>query len=134
MEITILKKDQRLLRDPNGGNKLYRNDGNFFTDVSEQAGIYGSTIGFGLGVTIGDINKDGWQDIFVSNDYFEKDYLYINNKNGTFIENLEGSIGEISLGSMGADMADINNDGFPEIFVTEMLPKDGIPFKDKSDF
>lgn len=129
-----LKKDQRLVRDPYGGNKLYRNDGTIFTDVSEQAGIYGSTIGFGLGVTIGDINKDGWQDIFVSNDYFEKDYLYINNKDGTFTENLENSIGEISLGSMGADMADINNDGFPEIFVTEMLPKEESRLKTKAIF
>lgn len=129
-----LKKDQRLIRDPYGGNKLYRNDGSTFTDVSEEAGIYGSTIGFGLGVTIGDINKDGWQDIFVSNDYFEKDYLYINNGDGTFTENLENSIGEISLGSMGADMADINNDGFPEIFVTEMLPKEESRLKTKAIF
>tara|TARA_R110002050_G_scaffold177889_1_gene311088 strand:- start:50511 stop:53891 length:3381 start_codon:yes stop_codon:yes gene_type:complete len=129
-----LKKDRRLIRDPYGGNKLYRNDGAVFADVSEQAGIYGSTIGFGLGVTIGDLNKDGWQDIFVSNDYFEKDYLYINNKDGTFTEDLEGSIGEISLGSMGADMADINNDGFPEIFVTEMLPKEEARLKTKAIF
>ncbi len=129
-----LKKDQRLVRDPYGGNKLYRNDGTVFTDVSERAGIYGSTIGFGLGVTIGDLNKDGWQDIFVSNDYFEKDYLYINNKDGTFTEDLENIIGEISLGSMGADMADINNDGFPEIFVTEMLPKEESRLKTKAIF
>lgn len=129
-----LKKDQRLIRDPNGGNKLYRNDGNRFTDVSEEAGIYGSTIGFGLGVTIGDVNKDGWQDIFVSNDFFEKDYLYFNNGDGTFTESLENVIGEISLGSMGADMADINNDGFPEIFVTEMLPKEEGRLKTKTIF
>ncbi|MFD2099039.1 VCBS repeat-containing protein [Flagellimonas iocasae] len=129
-----LKKDQRLIRDPNGGNKLYRNDGDSFTDVSEAAGIYGSAIGFGLGVTIGDINRDGWQDIFVSNDFFEKDYLYINNGNGTFTESLEQVIGEISLGSMGADMADINNDGWPEIFVTEMLPKEESRLKTKAIF
>ncbi|MGN7514545.1 MAG: VCBS repeat-containing protein [Allomuricauda sp.] len=129
-----LKKDQRLIRDPNGGNKLYRNDGDSFTDVSEKAGIYGSAIGFGLGVTIGDINRDGWQDIFVSNDFFEKDYLYINNGDGTFTESLEQIIGEISLGSMGADMADINNDGWPEIFVTEMLPKEESRLKTKAIF
>ncbi|WP_414460850.1 VCBS repeat-containing protein [Flagellimonas lutimaris] len=129
-----LKKDQRLIRDPNGGNKLYRNDGGSFTDVSESAGIYGSAIGFGLGVTIGDINRDGWQDIFVSNDFFEKDYLYINNGDGTFTESLEEIIGEISLGSMGADMADINNDGWPEIFVTEMLPKEESRLKTKAIF
>jgi hypothetical protein len=129
-----LQKNQRLIRDPQGGNKLYRNDGSTFTDVSEQAGIYGSMIGYGLGVTIGDINRDGWQDIFVSNDFFEKDYLYINNRNGTFAESLEKSIGEISLGSMGADMADINNDGFPEIFVTEMLPEQEARLKTKTIF
>lgn len=129
-----LKKDQRLVRDTNGGNKLYRNDGGSFTDVSENAGIYGSAIGFGLGVTIGDINRDGWQDIFVSNDFFEKDYLYINNGDGTFTESLEEVIGEISLGSMGADMADINNDGWLEIFVTEMLPKEESRLKTKAIF
>ena len=129
-----LKKDQRLVRDPNGGNKLYRNDGDHFTDVSEEAGIYGSAIGFGLGVTIGDVNKDGWQDIFVSNDFFEKDYLYLNNGDGTFKESLEDVIGEISLGSMGADMADINNDGWPEIFVTEMLPREESRLKTKAIF
>lgn len=129
-----LKKDQRLVRDPNGGNKLYRNDGDSFADVSEEAGIYGSAIGFGLGVTIGDLNKDGWQDIFVSNDFFEKDYLYLNNGDGTFKESLEEVIGEISLGSMGADMADINNDGWPEIFVTEMLPREESRLKTKAIF
>ena len=106
-----------------GGNKLLRNDERKFVDISQQAGIYTSEIGFGLGVTIGDINLDGWSDIYVSNDFFEKDYLYINNQNGTFREALEEYMQEISLGSMGADMADINNDGLPEVFVTEMLPE-----------
>ncbi|MCK6617904.1 MAG: VCBS repeat-containing protein [Cyclobacteriaceae bacterium] len=114
---------QRSVRDPFGGNKLYRNDGTKFTDVSEQAGIYGSAIGFGLGVTVADVNQDGWQDIFVSNDFFERDYLYINNQDGTFSEMLEECISEISMGSMGADIADLNNDGYPEIYVTEMLPE-----------
>ncbi|QOI98057.1 MAG: VCBS repeat-containing protein [Flammeovirgaceae bacterium] len=114
---------QRSIRDPFGGNKLYRNEGSKFTDVSEQAGIYGSAIGFGLGVTVADVNRDDWQDIFVSNDFFERDYLYINNRDGTFSEMLEECINEISLGSMGADIADLNNDGYPEIYVTEMLPE-----------
>ncbi len=129
-----LKIGQREIRDPNGGNKLYRNDGDYFTDVSESAGIYGSAIGFGLGVTIADVNKDGWQDIYVSNDFFERDYLYINQKNGRFTETLEDQINEISYSSMGADVADINNDGFPEIFVTDMLPESEERLKTKTQF
>ena len=108
--------------DSDQGNKLLRNDNGFFIDISKEAGIYTSDIGFGLGVTVGDINLDGWSDMFISNDFFEKDYLYINNKDGSFSESLEEYLNEISMGSMGADMADINNDGYPEIFVTEMLP------------
>lgn len=117
-----LRKDQRKIPDAAGGNKLLRNDNGIFTDVSQKANIYTSMIGFGLGVSIGDINQDGWPDIYVSNDFFEKDYLYLNQQDGTFRESLEDMLREISLGSMGADMADINNDGLPEIFVTEMLP------------
>ena len=118
-----LKENERNKRDSLGGHKFFRNDNNHFVDISEQAGIFGSVIGFGLGVTVGDINKDGWQDIYVSNDFFEKDYLYINNKNGTFTESLENEMHSISNASMGADMADINNDSYPDIFVTEMLPE-----------
>jgi len=129
-----LRKDQRKIPDPDGGNKLYRNDSGKFTDVSQRAGIYTSAIGFGLGVTIGDIDKDGWLDIYVSNDFFEKDYLYINNQDGTFTESLESLMREISMGSMGADMADINNDGLPEVFVTEMLPNDDGRLKTKAQF
>ena len=78
-----------------------------FTDVSEEAGIYGSTIGFGLGVSVGDINQDGWMDIYVSNDFFERDYIYINNHDGTFKESLVDMMRSISAASMGGDMADI---------------------------
>lgn len=129
-----LRKDQRKIPDPQGGNKLLRNDNGKFIDVSEDAGIYTSMIGFGLGVTIGDIDKDGWPDIYVSNDFFEKDYLYINQKNGSFRESLEDMMREISLGSMGADMADINNDGLPEVFVTEMLPESDDRLKTTTQF
>jgi len=129
-----LRKDQRNIPDPLGGNKLLRNDDGKFVDVTEASGIYSSAIGFGLGVTIGDVNGDDWPDIYVSNDFFEKDYLYINNGNGTFREALEEYIREISLGSMGADMADINNDGLPEIFVTEMLPETDERLKTTSQF
>ena len=129
-----LKPGQRQIRDTLGGNKLYRNDNGHFTDVSKQAGIYGSKIGFGLGVSIGDVNRDGWLDIYVSNDFFERDYLYINNKNGTFTESLIDQMREISLGAMGADMADINNDAYPEIFATEMTPEGNERLKTKALF
>ncbi|MDJ1480673.1 VCBS repeat-containing protein [Cytophagaceae bacterium YF14B1] len=127
-------KDQRLVRDSLGGNKLYRNDHNHFVDVSEEAGIYGSVIGFGLGVTISDINRDGWPDMYVSNDFFERDYLYINQQNGTFKEMLESCIRELSMNSMGADIADISNDGYPEIYVTDMFPEQEARVKTKTVF
>ncbi len=113
----------RHMRDERGGDKLYRNDGGKFVDVSDAAGIYGSEIGFGLGVTVGDVDGNGWMDIYVSNDFFERDYLYVNNRDGTFTESLESWMRHVSLSSMGADMADVNNDGYPEIYVTDMLPE-----------
>ncbi len=111
-------------RDYEGGDKLFRNDGDTFTDVSAAAGIYGSMIGFGLGITIGDVNNDNWSDIYISNDFYERDYLYLNNRNGTFREAGKEWMGHQSLSSMGADVADINNDGNLDIFVTDMLPGD----------
>ena len=129
-----IKQGQRQVRDSLGSNKLYRNDGGHFVDVSKEAGIFGSKIGFGLGVSVGDVNRDGWPDIYVSNDFFERDYLYINNKNGTFNECLEDQMREISLGAMGADMGDINNDGYPEIFATEMTPEGNSRLKTKALF
>src|SRR5579859_4486501 len=129
-----LQHNERNIRDSLGGDKLYRNDGGHFTDVSAAAHIYGSVIGFGLGVTIGDVNRDGWPDIYVSNDFFERDYLYINNGDGTFREELENQMQSISNASMGADMADINNDGYPEIFVTEMLPQEESRIKINTTF
>jgi hypothetical protein len=129
-----MKPGQRQIRDTLGGNKLYRNDNGHFVDVSKEAGIYGSKIGFGLGVSVGDVNRDGWPDIYISNDFFERDYLYINNKDGTFTESLENQMREISLGAMGADMADINNDAYPDIFVTEMTPEGNSRLKTKAIF
>jgi len=116
-------QNERPVRDPVGGDKLFRNDGEKFIDVSEEAGIYGSVIGFGLGITIGDVNQDTWPDIFISNDFFERDYLYINNQDGTFTESLETAMRSISAASMGADIADLNGDGLLDIFVTDMLPE-----------
>ena len=117
-----------------GGDRLLRNDAGVFADVSEEAGIYGSLIGFGLGATVGDVNNDNLQDIYVSNDFFERDYLYINQGDGTFKEDLVNRIKHISHSSMGADMADINNDGSPEIFVTDMLPDDEYRLKTTTTF
>jgi hypothetical protein len=126
--------NERDTRNRLGGDKLMRNDGNIFKDVSEAAGIYGSEIGFGLGVTVGDVDRDGWPDIYVSNDFFERDYLYINNHDGTFKEDLVHQMKSISGASMGADMADINNDGYPDIFVTEMLPRENDRMKTVTTF
>ena len=117
-----------------GGDKLLRNDDGKFTDVSEEAGIFGSLIGFGLGVTLGDVNNDMLPDIYVSNDFYERDYLYINNGDGTFSEDIKNQVAHLSMSSMGADMADINNDGLPEIFVTDMLPESDERLKNTSEF
>ena len=105
------------------GDMLLRNDNGKFVDVSEKAGIYGSLIGFGLGVMVSDINGDLYPDIYVSNDFYERDYLYINQKDGTFKEEIEQWTSHLSLSAMGIDMADINNDGFADIFITDMLPE-----------
>lgn len=129
-----LKVNLRTERDSLGGDRLYRNDGHVFTDVSEEAGIYGSVIGFGLGVTVGDVDQDGWMDIYVSNDFFERDYLYLNNRNGTFREVLTDMMRTISAASMGADMADIDNDYYPEIFATDMVPEPNDRLKTKTTF
>jgi hypothetical protein len=115
--------DLRNIRNYNGGQRLYRNDNGHFTDVSAEAHIYGSEIGFGLGVTVGDLNNDGWDDIYVSNDFFEKDYLYINQHDGTFKEVSDDALGHMSYSSMGSDMTDFNNDGWLDVFTTDMLPE-----------
>jgi len=119
-----LRTNERPTRDPLGGDKLMQNQNGTFVDVSEQAGIYGSVIGFGLGVTVSDFTNDGWLDIFVSNDFFERDYLYINQQDGSFVESLEKQMNSISAASMGADAADIDNDGYTDLFVTDMLPSE----------
>ncbi len=127
-------RNMRNVRDPLGGARLYRNDGGHFVDVSEQAGIFGSEIGFGLGVVVSDVNRDGWPDIYVSNDFFERDYLYINNRDGTFREVLDQAMPYLSYFSMGLDIADVNNDGWPDIYTTDMLPEDEYRLKTTSSF
>jgi hypothetical protein len=114
----------RSTRDPRYGNRLYRNDNGHFTDVSEQAHINGSGLNFGLSVAISDVNNDGWPDIYVTNDYSERDFLYLNNKDGTFREVLAKAAGHTSEFAMGSDIADYNNDGLEDIMVLDMLPED----------
>ncbi len=107
-----------------GGNHLYRNDNGKYKEVTKEAGLHSGLLSFGLGVSVGDINSDGFPDIYVGNDFIEKDYLYINQKNGLFKDELEERIQQISMSSMSSDLSDINNDGYPEILTTDMIPDD----------
>ena len=127
-------KNLRNIRDARGGHRLYRNDNGKFVDISAQAGIYGSEIGFGLGVAAGDFNNSGWDDMYISNDFFEHDYLYINQHNGSYKENSNEAIGHMSTSSMGSDMADINNDGFLDMMTTDMLPESDYRLKTTTKF
>ena len=127
-------ENTRDVRDEGGGDRFYENRGGEFVDVSEEVGIYGGVIAFGLSVTLVDANSDGWTDIYISNDFFERDYLYINQQGKGFSEELERRMDQISLASMGADAEDINNDGLPEIFVTEMLPEKSARMKQVTSF
>lgn len=116
----------RLDKDVRAGDRLYRNDEvggrRFFRDVTGQSGIYSSQIGYGLGVNICDINNDGFPDIYVSNDFHENDYLYINSGDGTFSEQLTKMLAHTSRSSMGNDVGDFNNDGLLDVVVLDMLP------------
>ncbi len=131
---TLGLQNTRRMRDPLGGARLYRNDGGHFADVSEAAGIYGGEIGFGLGVVVSDVNRDGWPDLYVANDFFEQDYLYSNNGDGTFTESVERRMPYVSYFSMGLDVADLNNDGWPDVYTTDMLPEDDHRLKTTSSF
>lgn len=115
----FLKKDDQLQ-----GIRLFEQDKGFFKDVTVKSGISGSALTYGLGIGIGDINGDDWVDFYVSNDYTIPDYLYLNNKDGTFTNGLKEQLGHISHFSMGNDIADINNDGLTDIFTLDMLPED----------
>lgn len=131
----------RSLRDGEAGDYLFRNDspktsaplqveksarqgGVRFTDVSKESGIYGAAMGYGLGIVTADINNDGWDDIYVSNDFHEDDYYYINQKNGTFKESVKENFKHLSKYSMGCDVADVNNDGYLDVFTADMHPPD----------
>ncbi len=123
----IVDTSNRHKYDTLSGDRLYRNDINSsggFIDVSKDAGIYQSNLGYGLGLAIADINNDGWDDIYVGNDFHENDYYYVNNGNGTFTESGAKHFGHYSRFSMGNDVADYNNDGQPDIITADMLPAD----------
>lgn len=109
---------------PLTGDRIFRNDGNKFTDVTSKTGIKSTPIGYGLGVVVADINLDGYPDIYVGNDFHENDYLYINQKDGTFKDMGAQQLMHTSKFSMGVDVADVNNDAFPEIISMDMLPAD----------
>ena len=111
-------------RNEKTGDRLMRNDNGVFTDVSEEAGIYGGISSYGLGVAVADFNLDGYPDLYIGNDFHEDDYYYLNNGDGTFSEQLRDAFGHVSRFSMGNDAADINNDGRPDLITLDMLPED----------
>ncbi|MEJ7589692.1 MAG: VCBS repeat-containing protein, partial [Ferruginibacter sp.] len=115
----LLKKINRFT-----GVRLFKNNNNHFEDVTEKAGFSSSELTYGLGAGIADINGDGWQDIYITNDYNVPDYLYINNRNGSFTDKIQSMIGHTSKSSMGNHITDVNNDGLPDIFALDMLPED----------
>jgi enediyne biosynthesis protein E4 len=116
---SMLQKD-----DPQKGVRLFQQDNGKFNDITVKSGINGSALTYGLGAGVADLNNDRWPDIYISNDYSVPDYLYVNNRNGTFTNKLQQSLGHTSQFSMGNDVADVNNDGLPEIITLDMLPED----------
>ena len=113
----------RMLKDNEAGDYLYRNDGGKFVDISKQSGIYQAAMGYGLGISVADLNNDGWLDIYVSNDFHEDDYYYINQQDGTYKEGIKEHFKHLSRFSMGSDIADINNDGYQDVMTLDMYPE-----------
>lgn len=117
-----------------GGDRVLINDGKKFNDFTKQSNVFSSDIDFGLGISVGDLNNDMYPDMFVSNDFWERDYLYINQKNGKFKEDLTDNISYVSVASMGSDIGDLNNDGWQDIFSTDMLPSSNYRLKSALKF
>lgn len=123
----IVDTSKRNVYDSSSGDRIYRNDlktTGRFTDVSKEAGIYQSNLGYGLGLAVADINNDGWDDVYIGNDFHENDYYYVNQKNGSFKEEGAKHFGHYSRFSMGNDIADYNNDGQLDVITVDMLPPD----------
>lgn len=113
--------------DAEAGDKFFLNQDGKYTEISEKAGIFQGRIGYGLGLGVSDVNQDGYPDIYIGNDFFENDYLYINQQNGNFKEVISTNqhhVGHTSHYSMGNDIADLDNDGWPDIVSLDMLPQD----------
>jgi len=123
---TYVKGEVRTLYDTINGDRLYRNDSGLFVNVTEEAGIYGSKLGYGLGVDIGDLDQNGYPDIYVANDFHENDYLYLNNGDGTFNESIQKAVNRTSQFSMGVSVSDINNDERLDIISLDMMPEDEV--------
>jgi hypothetical protein len=109
---------------PLSGDRIFRNDSISFTDVTKETGIHSSAISYGLGIAVSDIDLDGYPDLYIGNDFHENDYLYINQKDGSFKDVITERIMHTSQFSMGVDVADVNNDAHPEIISMDMLPSD----------
>lgn len=134
--LTINRVSVREFYDPKAGDVLFENqliskespvqqkEAVKFKDISKQAGIYQSAIGYGLGIAVADLNNDGWDDVYIANDFHEDDYYYINQGDGTFKESVKEYFGHVSRYSMGCDAADINNDGYPDLMTLDMYPED----------
>lgn len=119
----------RKVSDPLAGDLLLRNEGGSFVDVTAEAGIFSGKIGYGLGIAVGDLNQDGWDDLYIGNDFHENDFLYINQQDGTFEEQIRSAIGHTSQFSMGNEVADLNNNGLLDVMTLDMKPADEVTFK-----
>ena len=112
---------------PEDSDRLFRNDNGTFTDVTEAAGL--SSFGLSLGVVASDVNNDGYEDLFISNDFNAPDFLFINNQDGTFANQINTSLQQTSFFGMGTDIADFNNDGYMDIFQLDMSAEDNFRSK-----